>query len=119
MLGFFDFAEKRDNRFLSFLYLAYPVITSAAYFYANSPILNLIANVVSLFIISLQYRTNLGKQIIALDMTFFCMAILETIVTLSTNYIGVSLFKMGTYQNIMGFIIANLFIFMITHIIFY
>ena len=71
MTAFFDNAEKRNIKYIWYLYFVYSLFTSIVYFEANYPIINLAANVIALFVISLQYRTGLGQRIIAVGLTFF------------------------------------------------
>lgn len=117
MTAFFDEAEKRDFKYLSLLYFVYPLLTSIVYFEANYPIINLAANVIPLFIISLQYRTDLGRRIIAVGLTFFCMVSIESACVAATNYLGASIFQTGTYKNIAGLVVYNLLIFAVSLII--
>lgn len=111
MTAFFDSTEKRNVKYLWCLYFIYPLFTSIVYFEANYPIINLVANVVALFIISLQYRTGLGQRIIAVGLTFFCMVSVESACVAATNYLGASAFQTGTYKNIAGLAVCNLIIF--------
>lgn len=117
MTAFFDNAEKRNIKYLWCLYFVYPLLTSIVYFEANYPIINLAANIIALFIISLQYRTDLGQRIIAVGLTFFCMVSIESACVAATNYLGASIFQIGTYKNIAGLVVYNLLIFAISLII--
>lgn len=119
MIAFFDNAEKRSEKCLSILYLVYPFLTSIMYFGTNYPILNVIANVISLFVISLQYRVAFEQRIIAIGMIYFTMLIVESACTVATNYIGASLFHVGTYKNIVGLVIFNLLIFAVSLVVFH
>ena len=49
IIVFFDNAEKRKSKWLTSLYLVYPILTSIVYLGFNYPILNLLVN---LFFIS-------------------------------------------------------------------
>lgn len=111
MTAFFDSTEKRNVKYLWCLYFIYPLFTSIVYFEANYPIINLAANIIALFIISLQYRTGLGQRIIAVGLTFFCMVSVESACVAATNYLGASAFQTGTYKNIAGLAVCNLIIF--------
>lgn len=117
MCSFFDHTKKKKSKWWLCLYLIYPILTSALYFAVNYPILNLISNIVSLFLITFQYHAEMGQRIVATGLTYFCMAIIETACTVVTDYIGVSIFHTGTYQNIAGLITVNLFIFMASLIV--
>lgn len=117
MTAFFDSTEKRNVKYLWCLYFIYPLFTSAVYFEANYPIINLTANIIALFIISLQYRTGLGQRIIAVGLTFFCMVSIESACVAATNYLGASVFQTGTYKNIVGLVVCNLIIFAVSLII--
>lgn len=117
MTAFFDETEKRDSKYLWLLYFVYPLLTSIVYLEANYPIINLAANVIALFVISLQYRIGLGQRIIAVGLTFFCMVGIESACVAATNYLGASIFQTGTYKNIVGLVICNLIIFAVSLII--
>ena len=117
IIAFFDNAEKRKSKWLTSLYLVYPILTSIVYLRFNYPILNLLVNLISLFVISLQYRADIGQRIIGVGLTYFCMIITESICVVITNYLGVSVFKTGTYRNIVGLVTFNLLIFAVSLII--
>lgn len=117
MTAFFDQAEKRYIKYLWLLYFVYPLLTSIVYFKANYPIINLVANLIALFIITFQYRTSLGQRIIAVGLTFFCMVSVESACVAATNYLGASAFQSGTYKNIAGLVVYNLLIFAVSLII--
>lgn len=117
MTAFFDSAEKRNIKYLWLLYLVYPLFTSTVYLEVNYPIINLAANVIALFIISLQYRTGLGQRIIAVGLTFFCMVSVESACVAATNYLGAPVFQTGTYKNIAGLVVYNVLIFAVSLII--
>ncbi len=117
MIAFFDSAEKRNIKYLWLLYFVYPLFTSIVYFEANYPIINLAANIIALFVISLQYRIGLGQRIIAVGLTFFCMVSIESACVAATNYLGASAFQTGTYKNIVGLVVCNLIIFAVSLII--
>ena len=118
MIAFFDNAEKRKSKWLTSLYLVYPILTSIVYLGFNYPILNLLINLISLFVISLQYRASIGQRIISVGLTYFCMIIIESICAVATSYLGASAFKTGTYRNIAGLMMCNMLVFAVSLVVY-
>lgn len=119
MLAFFDGNEKRKNKLICLTHLVYPLSTTIVYFWLNYPIVNLIVNLLSLFIISLQYRSGIGQRIISIGLIFFSMISMESLCAVISNYIGASAFKTGTYENIVGLVMCNLMLFVLSLIIYH
>ncbi|MCL2719215.1 MAG: GHKL domain-containing protein [Lachnospiraceae bacterium] len=66
------FFEKRRTSILVFLttYTAYPVIASSIYFLSSSPFLNLILTFISLFVITINYKSKLFMRLVAVSLIY-------------------------------------------------
>ncbi len=119
MAAFFDSSERRNSKWFALLYLICPISTTFVYFFMNYPILNLCVNLFSLTLISFQFRTEICKRIVSVGMTYFCMLGVETMCAVCTNYLNISAFQIGTYQNILGLVVSNFLLFMISLFIYH
>lgn len=92
-------------------YLSYPIIVCTLYFTLNVPMLNLIANLSALFIISLNYDVSMMKRISCSAFLYLFMLLVEVGTAIATGYLGVSVLKHGTYSEPLGLIIVAMILY--------
>ncbi len=66
-------------------FLAYFLVTSLVYLLFNTPLLNILSNIVVLFVITFNYEASLTKRIIAALSLFVFIAAIESIVVMVYN----------------------------------
>lgn len=107
MNGFFGRADT--PAFLTVIsYLCYPIIVCTLYFIVDIPIVNLMGNLASIFIISLNYKAAWLKRIMCCVFIYMFMFAAEAVTALATGYTGNSAFDRGAYSKPMGLIIVAL-----------
>ena len=92
-------------------YLSYPIIVCTLYFTLNIPMLNLIANLSALFIISLNYDVNMLKRILFSSFLYLFMLLVEVGTAITTGYLGVSVLKQGTYSKPLGLLVVAMILY--------
>lgn len=95
-------------------YLLYPSIVCTLYFIINIPILNLIGNLVAIWLISLNYDTSMLKKILFSVFLYIFMMLVEVGTAFSTGYLGVSVFEKGTYSDTFGLIAVAMILYTIS-----
>lgn len=103
--------EKTSKVLCGLSYLSYPIIVCTLYFTLNVPMLNLAANLLSLFIISLNYDVNMLKRISFSSFLYLFMFLVEVGTAITTGYLGVSVLKHGTYSEPLGLIIVAMILY--------
>ena len=97
-----------------FSHLIYPIIVSIVYFKWNIPVINLIGNILALFLITFNYRSNVFKRIACAVLLYAFMLLVEVGVAVSTGYLGVSALTQGTYAKPLGMIIVSIILFAVS-----
>lgn len=106
------FESRRCNRTLNLLsYLLYFVATSLFYFWFNIPLITLIINLITMFMISLTYEASIQKRIIYVIYMYLFMAVAEIITAAMTGYVYFSVFSQGDYRDSFGVIAVRIVIY--------
>ncbi len=95
-------------------HLLYPSIVCTLYFTINIPILNLIGNLVAIWLISLNYDTSMLKKILFSVFLYIFMMLVEVGTAFSTGYLGVSVLEKGTYSQTFGLIAVAMILYTIS-----
>ena len=93
-------------------YLLYPIIVCSLYFFVNIPVVNLVGNVISLIIISLNYNAGVPKRMALIAFLYIFMMFIEMGTAIATGYMGISVFDTGTYSKPLGPIIVGLILYL-------
>ncbi len=108
--------SERAGYYLTFL--AYFLVTSIVYLLFNTPILNILSNIVVLFAMSFNYEASITKRIIAALSYFVFMAAIESIVVMVYNMLDLSPHqKTAEMTLIWGMAISKLLTFLLCVII--
>lgn len=105
----FFFPKPNCRKIIScFTYLAYFLFTSIIYIMIDIPIITLLVNYITIFIISLTNESTIQKKLT--DTTYIIMFILfpELIISAVTGYLHFSFFEDGNYNNISGIVITKI-----------
>lgn len=106
------FESRRCNRTLNLLsYLLYFVATSLFYFWFNIPLITLIINLITMFMISLTYEASIQKRIIYVIYMYLFMAVAEIITAAMAGYVYFSVFSQGDYRDSFGVIAVRIVIY--------
>ncbi len=104
---FKDIASNNKIEILS--YFSYYFIISALYLIVNIPIITLVSNIILLALISFNYEATYKNRFIAVFLIYLILMISETIVSLLTGYLVISVFgKNPGYSFSLGYIFSKL-----------
>lgn len=104
------YIKEKVNKFKEWiLYFSYFLLNTFIYLCINIPIITLICNILSLILISFNYKIKLKQRLLSVIYIYFILFCIESIVILLTGYIGVSLFKENNYTSIFGIISIQIF----------
>ena len=108
------FAEQRRTKWYicTTSYLLYFFVTSILYLSLDIPLLTLSANYCIMFLIMLNYSSNIPKCMLCSLYILIFMAVPELIVAGITGYFKFSVFTEGSYSNSLGAIVIRLLTYM-------
>jgi hypothetical protein len=101
---FFD--REYTNKKIEFIsYILYFVINSFIYLTLNIPILSLISNIISYFLISFNYQSNLKKRLLAIFLIYIIFLLIEILIVILSGFLNYSIyFKNQYFSSILGII---------------
>lgn len=98
-------------------YTAYFIGTVALHFFVSIPFINLIANIILLFVISLCYKSTIRKKIIAVSECYIIMFVSEILISALTKSAYIEPLRKYEYENIFGLFLSRMMIFFIVLLI--
>lgn len=72
------------------------------------PVLTLAVNIITVFIVTLNYESNLKKKMVSVTFIYIFMLVPELLISALTNYFNFPMFETGYYRNISGIIIVRI-----------
>lgn len=104
------FKDRVSNHKIEILsYFSYYFIISALYLIVNIPIITLAVNIILLTLISFNYKATYKNRLLAVFLIYLILMISETIVSLSTGYLVISVFdKNPEYSSLLGYILGKI-----------
>lgn len=113
----FFHVKKGFAYFAAGAYTAYFVGTVTLHFFVSIPFVNLIANIVLLFIISLCYESKIRKKIIAVSECYLIMFAAEILISALTKSAYIEPLQKYEYENILGLFLSRMMIFIVVLLI--
>lgn len=98
-------------------YTAYFIGTVALHFLVSIPFVNLIANIILLFIISLCYKSTIRKKIIAVSECYLIMFAAEILISALTKNAYIEPLQKYEYENILGLFLSRMMVFIVVLLI--
>lgn len=98
-------------------YTAYFIGTVALHFFVSIPFINLIANIILLFVISLCYKSTIRKKIIAVSECYIIMFVSEILISALTKSAYIEPLRKYEYENIFGLFLSRMMIFFVVLLI--
>lgn len=112
------FGKNKTPKWIYYIsHLIYPILVCTFYFTVNVPILNLMANITAIFIISLNYSSGISKRILFSVFLYIIMLAVEVGISFATGYFGVSVFQKGAYSDILGLVAIALILYLFSLIL--
>ena len=103
------FEHRKYKRILGILaYSFYFIMTTLVYLLIDIPLITLITNLITMFIISLTYEASIQKRIICVVYMYLFMAAAEIIAAAMTGYINFSVFSQGEFRDTFGLIATRI-----------
>jgi len=108
MAVFFD--KRRISARVELLsYAAYFFIVNSIYLFVNIPIIMMISNLISFFLLSLNYESTIKNRILSTLLIYLILLSVETIVVLLSGYfISDILFITTNYSSVIGIIFCSI-----------
>ena len=104
--------RRKSDRLGHYLtFFAYFLITSLVYLLFNTPLLNILSNIIVLFVITFNYKASLTKRIIAALSFFVFIAAIESIVVTVYNMLDLPQHRTAEMSLIWGMAISKLLTF--------
>lgn len=110
--------EKYNKRTIVVSYACYYILTTYAYLYVNTPIFNIITNILASFLLTFLYESNILKKIYAFLITYGFFFIIETIFLILWTNSSVDLVKSITSDSMGNVIMTKSTIFLIANLIY-
>lgn len=104
------FFETRKSKipFLILSYAVYFILISLLYLLIDIPLITLIANFISFFVVTLNYKGTMKKRALSSLYILVFMFIPEILVGVLTGYFRFSFFEIGNYSSIFGLVFMRL-----------
>lgn len=104
------FKKRRTSSLIEFgSYALYYILISFLYLKINIPILTLWGNIICLIIISYTYTSPYKNRFVAIFLIYLILMIVETVITLLTGYLFISIFRPNPeYSSVLVNILSNL-----------
>lgn len=98
-------------------YLIYAICLSFMYIEVRIPIVLLIFNLISFFLISLNYYGTILNRVVCTFSLYIFLFIIEIFITALTGYLKISAFDISEYNSIIGIILARILMLMLTYLL--
>lgn len=89
------------------LYCGYTVLQSAIIFFTRVPLLMLLFNLVSLFLLSFSYQSSIQKKIVATSLIYSVLLLVEIIVSTGIGFLDIEIYQNSSFNSIGGLILIR------------
>lgn len=94
------------------VFSSYPLMVFILYFFVNIPLVNMLGNLISVFLITFLYESGMLKRVLFCFFLYLFMFAIEASTALLTGYIGHSPIQNGEYSDPLGPIIVALLLYL-------
>lgn len=102
------FEEQVDNKRSELLsYFVYTVLLSAIIFVTRVPLIMLVFNVVSLFLLSFYYQFSIHRKIVVTSLIYTILLLVEIIVSAGIGFLDISIYNNSSFNSIVGLILIR------------
>ncbi len=98
-------------------YLIYALSLSFIYMTVRIPIVLLIFNFISFFLISLNYYGKILKRVVCTFSLYIFLFIIEISITVLTGYLKITAYEISEYNSIIGIILARILMLVLTYLL--
>lgn len=99
-------------------YFVYMLILSITIFITRVPLLMLIFNLLSLFLISFNYQSSMQRRIIYISLTYSVMLLIELLISAAIGFLDFSAFENSSFQSIIGIITIRIVMMIVAYLIY-
>ncbi len=111
--SFFD-GCKIKNSVEAMLYMLYYALTATVYLTINIPLINLIVNIIAIFLLTFLYQSSIKKKLLVGLLTYIFMFGTEMIVVTLTGYIDFPIAERNDYHSVFGIVMVNVLIYAVS-----
>lgn len=111
--SFFD-SCKIKNLAEAMLYMLYYALTAIVYLTINIPLINLIVNIIAVFLLTFLYQSSIKKKLLVGLLTYTFMFGTEMIVVTLTGYIDFPIAERNDYHSVFGIVMVNVLIYAVS-----
>lgn len=99
--------EVYNKKMEKLSYFIYFILLSGVIFVTRLPIIMLIFNLLSLFLISLNYIAPIQKKIVSPSLIYAILCLIEIIVYVASGFLSVSMYKDSLFNSLVGIILIR------------
>lgn len=111
--SFFD-GCKIKNSAEAMLYMLYYALTTIVYLTINIPLINLIVNIIAVFLLTFLYQSSIKKKLLVGLLTYTFMFGTEMVVVTLTGYIDFPIAERNDYHSVFGIVMVNVLIYAVS-----
>ncbi len=111
--SFFDDC-KIKNSAEAMLYMLYYALTTIVYLTINIPLINLIVNIIAVFLLTFLYQSSIKKKLLVGLLTYSFMFGTEMVVVTLTGYIDFPIAERNDYHSVFGIVMVNVLIYAVS-----
>lgn len=105
---------KVERKVETLLYAGYYILTASVYLVVNIPLVNLVVNIIAVFLLTFQYSSSIRKKILVGLLTYILMLGTEMVVVTMTGYIAFPIGERNDYHSIFGIVMVNVLIYAVS-----
>ena len=102
LYGVFLGSKPKSKVFAALSYLLYYFATGLIYVFVDIAWITLCVNIITLLIITLNYKSSLNKKILCVTFSYIIIFACEILICAATGYYEIDIFDKGSYNSVFG-----------------
>ena len=102
LFGVFLGSKPKSKAFAALSYLLYYLATGLIYIFVDIAWITLCVNIITLLIITLNYKSSLNKKILCVTFSYIIIFAGEILICAATGYYEIDIFDKGSYNSVFG-----------------
>lgn len=107
--------SKKRTEFISFF--CYTVLLSAMIFVTRVPLIMLTFNLVSIFLLSFNYKSFIQKKIVVTSLIYSILLLIEIIVSVGVGVLDISIYENSPFTSVIGLILIRIVTMIATYLL--
>lgn len=117
LLNYFLMSEAKNKKLEVISFTAYYILLILTYFKIRIPLIMLIFNLTSFLILTLNYKADIKRRLLAVVYVYSILFIIEMLAAAVTGYIYVPFNSVSNYSNVFGAFVNQLLVIVVRRII--